>query len=287
MYLLRQVWPPLPRNEEGLSVVSTLDRRGEYDRNLFRVVMSEGAARAELTDFGWNSIFGGRHGPLATDSVGNTIRGAITLDSDTGYSMLVPFLAAEIRTEMGEKNAYAEVTDKTAISTALPITDEEKKRKRIPRREKPLRELLAHFEEGANGPKSRDGGAPAEGKSGSEHNVEHGLAIPGEILVQTCPVVLDTRHFASGFVEEHPADILGGKTYSIWLDLTPEGRSRFYQWSRTHANEHLLLILNKEIVANGRIAMTMDVSKWEITNLKDGVAARKLVDFINSHHSPR
>jgi hypothetical protein len=31
--------------------------------------------------------------------------------------------------------------------------------------------------------------------------------------------------------------------------------------------------------------MTMDVSQWEITNLKDLAAVRKLVAFINSRHS--
>jgi hypothetical protein len=260
-----------------------LDRRGDYDRNLFRVVTSEGSARAELTDYGWSAIFSGHHGPLTSDAVGNVIRNAISHDSDTGYAMLAPLLAAEVRTEMGDPNAYSSVTDNTGIETELPLTADEKKLKRVPNRQVPIRELLTHFREGA-GPKAREGDSPQEEGSGSEHNVEHGLAIPAETLVQTCPVVLDTRHFEHGSVEEHPEAILGGKTYSIWLDLTPEGRSRFYQWSRTHANEHLLLILNREIVANGRIAMTMDVSKWEITNLKDGVAAQKLVDYINAHH---
>jgi len=285
MYLLRQVWPPLPRQTEGLSVVSTLDRRGAYDRNLFRVVISEGSARAELTNFGWDSIFSGHHGALTSEGVGSTIRSAISLDSDTGYAMLAPLLAAEVRTEMGDPNAYSSVNDLTGIDTELPLSAEEKKLKRVPRRRKSLRELLTHFEDDPSARKAKEASGSTEGGTGSEHSVEHGLAIPGEVLVQTCPVVLDTRHFVSGSVEEHPEAILGGKTYSIWLDLTPEGRSRFYQWSRTHANEHLLLILNKEIVANGRIAMTMDVSKWEITNLKDGVAAHKLVDYINSHQS--
>lgn len=280
IYLLRKAWPPVAPEDTGLSVVSTLDRRGAYDSNLFRVVQSEGDARAELTDYGWEGIFNGKRGALSSAIVGNAIRTAINLDSETGYAMLAPILAAEVRTQMGDKGAFAALSQDLAITTAMPMTEEEKRRKHIPPRSKSLGELLNYFQKEASD--SKAGNDAPEGGTGSEKHVEHGLVIPGEVLIHTCPVVLSGRHFASGKVVEHPEVIMGGKTYSAWLDLTPEGRSRFYQWSHGHANENLLLVLNGQIVAHGRIAMTMDVSTWEITNLKDGVAAQKLVDYINS-----
>ena len=281
-YLLRHSWPKIAVEDTGLSVISTLDRRGAYDSNLFKVVQVEGDARAELTSFGWEGIFNGRHGPLSSENVGFAIRSAIGLDSETGFAMLEPILAAEVRLQMGDARAYDALTENFGISTVVPITDEEKKNKHAARRTKSIRELIDFFEQEAAASK-RSGDAPTEGGSNSQQHVEHGLVIPGAILARACPLVLSGRHFAHGRVEEHPEVIMGGKTYSLWLDLTPEGRSRFYQWSHGHANENLMLILNGEVVAHGRIAMTMDVSTWEITNLKDGVAAQKLVGFINGN----
>ena len=282
VYLLRHAWPPVTPDETGLTVVSTLDRRGAYDSNLFKVVQSEGEARAELTDYGWDGIFSGRHGPLSEARVGSAIQSAIKLDSETGYAMLAPILAAQVRTEMGDTHAYVLLSGEYGISTTVPLSAEEKKQKHTARRVKPLRELVDYFEQEAIASKNGGSDSPAEGGSSSQQHVEHGLVIPGEILSQTCPVILSARHFSAGRVEEHPEVIMGGKTYSVWLELTPEGRSRFYQWSHSHAHENLLLILKGEIVAHGRIAMTMDVSTWEITNLKDGVAAQKLVNYINA-----
>jgi hypothetical protein len=285
IFLLRQAWHPLAPDPGGLTVVGTLDKRGDYDRNLFRIVHVEGDARAELTNYGWSAIFTGQHGALTSERVGKAIRSAIDLDSETGYAMLAPFLAAEVRSELGDPHAYDAIKEGYPIETQLPLTDLERTQKQVPRRSKTLRELIDHFEQESPGqaPESHE----AEGQSGSEHSVEHGLTIPPEVLTAACPTVVVSRHFSGGHVEEHPAVVMGKATYSVWLDLTPEGRSRFYQWSRNHVNEHLLLILDRQVVANGRIALTMDVPNWEITNLKDGVAARKLVDFVNAQARSR
>jgi len=286
-YLLRHTWAPVPAEETGLTVVSTLDRRGEYDTNLFKVVQSEGEARAELTNYGWEGIFSGKHGPLTSAATGSAIKSAIQQDSDTGYAMLAPILAAEVRSEMGNPKAYNSLSEDYKITTTVPISEEEIQRKHIAPRTKSLRELVDFFAKETAASKNGGSDTPEGGGSGSSQHAEHGLVIPPEILVKACPIVLSTRHFSGGRVEEHPEVIMGGKTYSIWLDLTPEGRSRFYQWSRDHVRENLMLILNGAVVAHGRIAMTMDVSTWEITNLKDGPAAHKLVDYINSHRGSR
>ncbi|HLJ56286.1 MAG TPA: hypothetical protein VKT77_14695 [Chthonomonadaceae bacterium] len=284
-YLLqRKVWPAVAADPAGLTVVGTLDRRGSYDTNLFRVVQSEGAARAEVTDFGWDGIFAGHHGPLTSKAAGDAIRAAIGVDGETGYAMLQPILQAEVRSEMGDAAAFGRISPDYPISTTVATTDTERKQPHNTRRTKTLRELIDYFKsEGAGTHDAGEDSTP--GSSNTGEHVEHGLAIPAAMLIQSCPVVLAGRHFVSGRVEEHPEAILGGITYSVWLDLTPEGRSRFFQWSHNHVNEHLLLILNGSIVANGRMAMTMDVNTWEISNLKDGVAAHQLVDFVNAQHA--
>ena len=280
-YLLRKSWAQLAPDAQGLSVVGTLDRRGSYDRNLFRIVQIEGDARAELTNFGWASIFSGQHGRLSEDHVGTTIETALKLDSEAGYAMLAPFIAAQVRLEMGDAHAYDAITPACPIDTALPMTKAEKAHRPLAKRTRALGQLLDYFAKAGQGPDRAEGSD--EGGTGSEHQVEHGLAIPGDVLVQSCPIVLTGRHFTRGWVEEHPEVVMGGKTYSVWLDLTPEGRSRFYQWSHAHLNEHLLLVLNGKVVANGRMQLTMDVPTWEITNLRDGAAAHTLVDFVNAH----
>src|SRR5438270_1535133 len=104
--LQRKVWPPLAAEPSGLTVVGTLDKRGAYDTNLFKIVQSEGQARAELTDYGWEGIFSGHHGSLTGKGVGDAIRTAISVDDETGYAMLTPILAAEVQYEMGNSAAF-------------------------------------------------------------------------------------------------------------------------------------------------------------------------------------
>src|SRR5689334_18907623 len=64
LYLMRHKWPSLAPDEQGITVIGTLDRRGDYDRNMFRVIQSEGQVRAEVTNFGWESIFDIKHGKI-------------------------------------------------------------------------------------------------------------------------------------------------------------------------------------------------------------------------------
>lgn len=284
-YLLTKRWPELQADEAGLTVVGTLNRRESYDRNLFQVVQIEGQTRAELTHYGWDSIFNGRNGPLSTEQTGVAIRNAINQDSETGYAMLTPVLASHIRTVMNSSSKGTKLTGQIPILTTVPITPEEIKQRKIPARPKTLDELISFFGTDSRSDGTNSGDMPESGGgSGTEHQVEHGLVVPAEVVVRVCPVVLLTRHFVKADLEEHAESAMEGKTYSVSLTLTDEGRSRFHHWSSAHANEHLLLILNKEIVASGRIKMSMNVDLLEITNLHDGPAAHRLVDFVNSRH---
>ena len=80
-FLLSKKWPPLSPDVEGVSVVGTLSKKGDYDRNMFRIVQIEGETRPEITNFGWGTIFNGTNGKLFTNRTGNLIRSAIEQDS--------------------------------------------------------------------------------------------------------------------------------------------------------------------------------------------------------------
>src|SRR5206468_760364 len=100
----------------------------------------------------------------------------------------------------------------------------------------------------------------AVGGSQSGHDVEERLTIPGENLVRVCPVVLTGAQFTGASLERHPPNLLTGETFTVSLFLTPEGRSRFYQWSREHSNESLVFILKGRVLTAGRVPYTLDVS---------------------------
>jgi len=276
--LLRTHWPDQVADPDGLTVVGTLDSRESYDRNLFRIVQAEGQARAELTSWGWESIFREENGKLCSDHDANTIRGVINVDSEIGYAMLEPYLRVAANKEMNRKDSFASITPETTISFT-----EENHKAGFPK-EKTLGTLLEYYSRQGLRPDQKET-TVSEGGSGSEHEVDHGLTIPGGNLIFACPVVLVGRHFTGGWVQEHPVSILGGKSYSVHLEMTPEGRSRFYQWSRYHAHESLVFVLKKQVVAAGRIAQTMDVSDWEITNIKDPEAANSLVEYVRQNAS--
>src|SRR5262249_11493611 len=116
----------------------------------------------------------------------------------------------------------------------------------------------------------------------SGREVEHGLTIPADILIRVCPVVLTGAQFTDAWVEENPATVFQGKTFTVHLGLTQEGRSRFFQWSHHHAGENMVFVLNEQVVAAGRIQQTLDVNEWGIGPLRDGEAAHALANHVNA-----
>lgn len=271
-FLLEQRWKPLTADLSGLTVVGTLDSRGSYDRNMFRVVQANKEFRVELTDFGWRSIFDPKNGPLFTEEAGNAIKGAIDLDDLTGSAMLEPFLASGIAHLQGKADW------KRLVDANMPIVAEGSQ-PGTGVRKGTLGALIAKYSQRG---RDQQGAETSEGGSGTTHEVEHGMTIPADTLARVCPVVLTGAQFNGVYVEESPASLVGGRTWTLHLGLTPEGRSRFYQWSHDHINENLVFILNHEVMAAGRVADTLDVNEWGLGPLHDEATVRKLEAYVRN-----
>jgi hypothetical protein len=272
--LLATPWPGLPADTSGLTLVGTLDSKSSLGRNMFRVLDINQSFRPEITDYGWNSIFSGPSGSTLSEQSGQAIKYALTQDSRVGYAMLQPYLAYGVAMLQRRPDAGS------LVQASLLVRVPEKKKKGF--RMVTLGRLLAESS-GKGGSGGESGGE--EGQSSGAVDVEHGLAVPGDVLVAACPVVLTGRHFSGAEIEEEDQPLLDSKTYTAHLYLTDEGRSRFYQWTHDHLAEHVVFILNGEVLAAARVNMTMNGDEWEVGPLRDGAAAKRLVDFVNSHRN--
>ncbi len=269
--LLSQHWPALQPDPAGLTVVGTLDARDNIGRNMFHVIESNKTSHPEITDYGWNSIFDSANGPLFGDNSGSAIKNAISLDSRLGYRMLEPYLRYGVAREMGQTNANSLVSKETPITVGDGAAA----------KQVPLGQLLAKYAHGQNGPDKEIMEDAGEGGSAGEREVEHGLAVPGDTLIQVCPVILTGAQFTDAWVEEQDQPLMGIKTYMLHMGLTDEGRSRFFQWSHDHAHEHVIYVLNGQVETAGRIQMVLDVNELEVGPLRDREAAYALADYLN------
>ena len=260
-------------------MVGTLDSRESLDRNLLRIVEANKAYRAEITDFGWRSIFNGLGNPLFSDRAGDTIRTALGVDDAAGYAMLTPYLRVVVAKQMGQPHAEDQISNNT------PVVYQDQQIKRTVEKRTTLGALMQRFSSGHDSQSpSEPSDVPEGGGGGGGHDIDHGLPISAVTLRDSFPVVLTGAQFSGASLDEHPETLLQGKTWTAHLYLTPEGRSRFYQWSHDHANEHLCFILGDQLVAAGRISQTLDVNEWELGPLQDGDAAKALVDYIEKEN---
>jgi hypothetical protein len=266
--LLAKHWETLAPDPAGLTVVGTLDGRENLGRNMFQIIESNMTSRPELTDFGWNSIFNNEDGEMFSDRIGLSIRSAIAQDNKTGYRMLEPYLRVGVKRLLGDPHPTAGITKEMPIlvgegAGAKPVA---------------FGELLQKFSEGPEHKESEESDA---GGSGGAREVEHGLAIPAENLIQVCPVVLTGKQFTDAWVEDKEEPLMGRTTYTVHMGLTDEGRSRFYQWSRNHLNEHVVFVLKGQVVTAGRMTMVLYNNTWDIGPLRDKKAAYDLADYLN------
>ena len=273
-FLLEQRWKPLSADFSGLTVVGTLDSRGSYDRNMFKVVQANKEFRVELTDFGWRSIFDPKNGPMFTEEAGNAIKSAIDLDDLTGSAMFEPYLASGVAHLQGKPDWNRKV------DLNMPIVIEGVQPGSTVNRGT-LGGLIAKYIKRGGGDRQDAARSDGEG-SGTTHEVEHGTTLPADTLAKVCPVVLTGAQFNSVYVEESPASLVGGRTWIVHLGLTAEGRSRFYQWSHDHINENLIFVLNHEVMAAGRVTETLDVNEWGLGPLHDEVTVRKLEAYVKT-----
>lgn len=275
-YLLKTQWQPLTADVSGLSIVGTLDSRMDYERNLFRIVQANKATRVELTEFGKNSIFTDKDGEMSSSSIYETIAYARTVDSDTGFAMLEPYLKFGVSKLLKQSGGMP--TEKTPVVVSPEI------KAKFKEQSDELGVWINKFREDAIEERRSNSGDETEagGGTGATQSVEHGLVLPGVNVARSCPVVLTSQHFTDASIETHPKNLLQDETYTLHLGLTNEGRSRFYQWSRDHVNENLVFVLNGEVLMSGRVSQTLNVSDWTIGPVFNSDSAKKLADFINA-----
>lgn len=274
-YLLRTQWKPLVADTSGLTIVGTLDSRADYDSNMFQIVNSNKMTRVQLTDFAKDSIFTDleKDGAMFRSSVFETIRYVGKVDSETSSAMLEPYL----------KYGIARLMKQTppAITETTPITITEQTKEGKVQKQVGLGALIKKYDEDAREEKKiKDDDTEGMG-TGATQQVKGGFILPGITVARSCPVVLTSEHFTDASIDEQPESMLQGATYKIHLGLTPEGRSRFYQWSRDHAGENVVFVLNGDILMAGRVSQTLNVSDWTVGPVFDGEFAKRLADFVN------
>jgi preprotein translocase subunit SecD len=81
-----------------------------------------------------------------------------------------------------------------------------------------------------------------------------GEIVPLEEILKTCPVVLTGAHFAGADIEESYEPFRDKAYWKVHVRLTDEGRSRYWQFSRTHDGERLVFVLKGEILTCPRMS---------------------------------
>src|SRR5688572_12991668 len=122
--------------------------------------------------------------------------------------------------------------------------------------------------------KDRGGASPGAGRG------EKGSFVPTEEIMQTCPVILTGRHFASANVRYTGSDMFDRKIFKLYLNLTEEGSSRYWQYSKGRDEQRLVFVLDGDIISCPRMKH-MKVSTLEIDPIWVESDADKLADFIN------
>lgn len=284
--LLAKKWPTLKPVLNGLTVVGILNPKGEYTRTLFKVTTENTAARVALTEYGWNSVFNPNNSPLCNSVTSGAIQHALNVDDVAGEAMLAPFIKAEVQYMMyqhhqgGDASAFTKLTDSTLV-TVPPETLHSGPRTVT------MGSLIKEFSmQGGSSAFSDSSGGVEGGGSGSGRSVEHLIYLGPKTVASVCPVVLTGSQFTGGFTEEEPTNLITGPAWTDYMDLTPEGRSRFFQWSHAHQGEDLIFVLDGEIICKGNIGEVLDTTSWGIENIRDEGAARKLVDYVNKPVHP-
>jgi len=75
-----------------------------------------------------------------------------------------------------------------------------------------------------------------------------GQVVSVEEVLATCPVVLTAAHFSSASMEQEYEPFRDTHYYKVHVTLTPEGRSRYWQFSRDHDEERLAFIMKGDIL---------------------------------------
>lgn len=270
-YLLQAQWKPLEPSPKGVTLVGTLNSRDSYDRNLLKIFNTNKSSRVVMTEFGWNSVFDERNGPLVSDAVGNAIKSALQQDDVVGYAMLTPYLRAAMYRQLGDLMAYKPIREELPLFIPKHTRDGKDE-------QTTLGALLRRYSSDAA---ERADRADTSGEgSASGREKENVTTVIPESLIAACPVVLTEGQISGASLEEVPGNALTPTTYTIHLELSPEGRSRFFQWSHSHLNENVVFVLNGQVVAAPRITQPLNVNDFAISNVQDVKGAQSLVEYF-------
>ncbi len=127
-----------------------------------------------------------------------------------------------------------------------------------------------------NDPEAKD--RPTQ--SSVERRASSGAIVPIEEVMSNCPVVLLGSHVTGVTVERAYDSFRGVDYYKVHLGLTPEGSSRYWQFSREHEDERLAFVLQGELFTCAQIKH-MDVSSFTIEPIWVKADAERFASFMN------
>lgn len=108
-----------------------------------------------------------------------------------------------------------------------------------------------------------------------------GQIVSAETIVANCPVVLTGAQFAGARLEQRFEPLFDRQYWLVHVTLTPEGRSRYWQYSLKHAKERLVFVLKGEAITCP-IMEHMDTSALSIEPIWVKADAQRLADYINA-----
>lgn len=103
-----------------------------------------------------------------------------------------------------------------------------------------------------------------------------GQVVPIEEILANCPVVLTDAHFSGATMDDAYEPFRDVQYYKVHVRLTPEGRSRYWQFSRSHNEERLVFIVDGEILTCPRMSH-MDTASLTIEPIWIEEDAQRLV----------
>jgi preprotein translocase subunit SecD len=115
---------------------------------------------------------------------------------------------------------------------------------------------------------------------GATHNTNQGSVVPMEELYKFCPTVLSGSSFSGASIEEDVRPVFEDHYWRVNVDLTPEGQSRYYQYSSKHEREKLAFIIGDEVLACPEMR-AMNTSSLTLEPIWIKADAQRLADFIN------
>jgi hypothetical protein len=115
---------------------------------------------------------------------------------------------------------------------------------------------------------------------GSYQRVNRGEAVPVSELLKELPVVLNGNDFTGAWVEQKLEPLFDRQYYVVHVDLSDEGRSRYWQFSHVHEKERLVFILHGQILTCPQMT-AMDSSSLSIEPIWVKADADSLSNYIN------